>query len=34
MGGYETWMSVSKAEKKTSRKIVAEILKLFNQVKQ
>lgn len=34
MGGYETWMSVNKVEKEASRKIVTEILKLFNQVKQ
>ena len=33
MGGYETWMSVNKVEKEASRKIVTEILKLFNQVK-
>jgi len=33
MGGYETWMSVNKVEKEASRKIVSEILKLFNQVK-
>ncbi len=33
LGGYETWLSVNKVEKEASRKIVAEILKLFNQVK-
>jgi len=33
MGGYETWMSVNKVEKEASRKIVTEVLKLFNQVK-
>ena len=33
LGGYETWMSVNKVEKDASRKIVSEILKLFNQVK-
>ncbi|HQS04186.1 MAG TPA: hypothetical protein PLN99_00790 [Daejeonella sp.] len=33
MGGYETWMSVNKVEKEASRKIVSEILKLFNRVK-
>lgn len=32
MGGYETWLSVNKVEKEASRKIVSEILKLFNQV--
>jgi hypothetical protein len=33
LGGYETWMSVNKVETNASRKIVTEILKLFNQVK-
>lgn len=33
MGGYETWLSVNKVEKEASRKIVSEILKLFNRVK-
>ena len=34
LGGYETWLSVNKVEKEASRKIVAEILKLFNRVKE
>ena len=34
MGGYETWLSVNKVEKEASRKIVTEILNLFNQVKE
>jgi neutral ceramidase len=34
LGGYETWMSVNKVEKEASRKIVTEILELFNQMKQ
>lgn len=33
VGGYETWLSVNKVEKLASRKIVIEILKLFNQIK-
>jgi hypothetical protein len=33
LGGYETWLSVNKVETNASRKIVTEILKLFNQVK-
>ncbi len=33
LGGYETWMSVNKVEKTSSRKIVVEILKLFDQLK-
>ncbi len=33
LGGYETWLSVNKVEKEASRKIVTEILKLFNRVK-
>lgn len=33
LGGYETWLSVNKVETNASRKIVAEILKLFNQVR-
>ncbi|MFA7174610.1 MAG: hypothetical protein WC340_14595 [Kiritimatiellia bacterium] len=32
VGGYETWMSVNKVETNASRKIVDEILKLFNQI--
>ncbi len=31
-GGYETWLSVNKVEKEASRKIVTEILRLFNQM--
>jgi len=34
VGGYETWLGTNKVEKEASRKIVTEILKLFNQVKQ
>ena len=34
LGGYETWLSVNKVEKTASRKIVTEILKLLNQVRQ
>jgi hypothetical protein len=34
LGGYETWMGTNKVEKEASQKIVTEILKLFNQVKQ
>jgi hypothetical protein len=34
LGGYETWLGTNKVEKEASRKIVTEILKLFNQVKQ
>lgn len=34
VGGYETWLSVNKVEKDASRKIITELLKLFNQVKQ
>ena len=33
LGGYETWLGTNKVEKEASRKIVTEILKLFNQVK-
>jgi hypothetical protein len=33
LGGYETWLSTNKVEKEASRKIVAEILNLFHQVK-
>jgi len=33
VGGYETWLGTNKVEKEASRKIVTEILKLFNQVK-
>ncbi len=33
LGGYETWMSVNKVETNASRKMITEILKLFNQVK-
>ncbi len=33
LGGYETWLSVNKVEKQASRKIVAEIFKLFDQLK-
>ncbi len=33
LGGYETWLSVNKVEPNASRKIVTEILKLFNQVR-
>lgn len=32
LGGYETWLSTNKVEKEASRKIVAEIMNLFNQV--
>jgi hypothetical protein len=34
MGGYETWLGTNRVETVASRKIVTEILKLFNQVKQ
>ena len=34
LGGYETWLGTNKVEKEASRKIVTEILNLFNQVKQ
>ncbi len=34
IGGYETWLSTNRVETEASRKIVSEILKLFNQVKQ
>jgi hypothetical protein len=34
LGGYETWLGTNKVEKEASPKIVTEILKLFNQVKQ
>lgn len=33
LGGYETWLSTNKVEKEASRKIVAEILDLFKQIK-
>ncbi len=33
VGGYETWLGTNKVETDASRKIVTEILKLFNQVK-
>jgi len=33
LGGYETWLSTNKVEIEASRKIVTEILKLFNQIK-
>jgi neutral ceramidase len=33
LGGYETWLSVNKVEKEASRKITAEILKLFKELK-
>jgi len=34
VGGYETWLGTNKVEIESSRKIVTDILKLFNQVKQ
>ncbi len=34
LGGYETWLGTNRVETIASRKIVTEILKLFNQVKQ
>ncbi len=34
LGGYETWLGTNRVEKNASRKIVAEILRLFNKVKQ
>ncbi len=34
LGGYETWLSVNKVEKGASRKIVTEVLKLFNRLKE
>lgn len=34
VGGYETWLGTNRVETTASRKIVTEILKLFNQVKQ
>lgn len=34
VGGYETWLGTNRVETVASRKIVNEILKLFNQVKQ
>ena len=34
IGGYETWLSTNRVETEASRKIVSEILKLFNQVQQ
>lgn len=33
VGGYETWLGTNKVETEASRKIVTEILKLFNKVK-
>lgn len=33
LGGYETWLGTNRVEKNASRKIVSEILKLFNEVK-
>ena len=33
LGGYETWLGTNRVETEASRKIVAELLKLFNQVK-
>ncbi len=33
LGGYETWLGTNRVETTASRKIVTEILKLFNQVK-
>jgi hypothetical protein len=33
LGGYETWLGTNRVEKEASRKIVAEILALFEQVK-
>ncbi len=33
VGGYETWLGTNKVETEASRKIVAEILNLFNQIK-
>lgn len=33
LGGYETWPGTNRVEKEASRKIVAEILKLFNEIK-
>jgi len=33
LGGYESWLGTNKVEKEASRKIVTEILNLFNQVK-
>jgi neutral ceramidase len=34
VGGYETWLGTNKVETAASRKIVSEILKLFNQLKE
>lgn len=34
LGGYETWLGTNRVETEASRKIVTELLKLFNQVKQ
>lgn len=34
LGGYETWLGTNKVETLASRKIVSEILNLFNQVQQ
>ncbi|WP_373513089.1 hypothetical protein [Persicitalea sp.] len=33
LGGYETWLSTNKVEKEASRKIVAELLRLFEKLK-
>lgn len=33
LGGYETWLSTNRVEKEASRKIVAELMRLFNQAK-
>ncbi len=33
VGGYETWLGTNKVETEASRKIVTEIVKLFNQIK-
>lgn len=33
LGGYETWLGTNRVEKEASRKIVAEIMDLFQQVK-
>ncbi|WP_372639114.1 hypothetical protein [Fodinibius sp.] len=32
LGGYETWLSTNRVEKEASSKIVAELMKLFNEV--